>query len=128
MEQDAFIAQVRQRADLASPSDAERAIRATLETLGQRLSGAGELANNLASQLPTPLGQYLHAGAEQPFEYLSLAEFLDKVREREGVELPEATRHARVVIEVLGEVLTGNSVNKIRGALPLEFAPLFENG
>jgi uncharacterized protein (DUF2267 family) len=57
---DEFIGQVRHRAGLGSHAEAERATRATLETLAERLAG-GE-AHDLAAQLPPELARYL----EQP--------------------------------------------------------------
>jgi uncharacterized protein (DUF2267 family) len=39
MKYDEFISQVQRRADLASREEAERATRATMETLGERLAG-----------------------------------------------------------------------------------------
>jgi uncharacterized protein (DUF2267 family) len=52
MKHDAFIGQVQHHARLDSRGAAERATRATLETLAERLAG-GE-ANDLAAQLPLP--------------------------------------------------------------------------
>lgn len=54
---DEFIAQVQRRADLSTKDEAERAIRATLETLAGRLAG-GE-AKDLAAQLPPEIAIYL---------------------------------------------------------------------
>ena len=57
MKHDEFIGQVQHRARLSSRGEAERATRATLETLAERLSG-GE-AKDLASQLPSEIGEHL---------------------------------------------------------------------
>jgi len=54
---DEFISQVQRRANLDSREEAERATRATLETLGERLAG-GE-AKDLAAQLTSGIAQYL---------------------------------------------------------------------
>jgi len=56
MQHDQFIGQVQHRAQLSSRGDAERAVRATLETLAERLVG-GE-ATDLAAQLPRELGEH----------------------------------------------------------------------
>ncbi len=50
MEHDEFIGQAQHRARLASRGEAERATRATLETLAERISDGA--AQNLAAQLP----------------------------------------------------------------------------
>jgi uncharacterized protein (DUF2267 family) len=63
MEHDALVGHVRHRARLASRGEADRALRATLETLAERLDS--DMAENLASQLPTEIGGYpLTAPAE----------------------------------------------------------------
>ena len=80
MQHHEFIAAVQQRAELASPGDAEIATRATLQTLTERL--AGGLPENLGSQLPEELGRHLEqtGGGEAP-DY-GLTEFLQRVAER----------------------------------------------
>ena len=43
-------------------------------------------------------------------------------------DLPEATFHARAVIEVVGEAVTQGQLAKVRDQLPAEFDPLFSSG
>jgi uncharacterized protein (DUF2267 family) len=50
------------------------------------------------------------------------------VAKREGVDLPQATFHARAVIEVVGEAVTQGQLAKVRDQLPTEFDPLFSSG
>ena len=57
MQHDEFIGEVQARARLSSRGDAERATRAVLETLGERL--AGGQPHNLAAQLPEEIGRHL---------------------------------------------------------------------
>jgi uncharacterized protein (DUF2267 family) len=121
MEHDAFIGHVQQRAHLPSRGDAERATRATLETVARRLEGG--LAENIAAQLPPEIGR--HLTVMEPYAKLSLDEFFVEVSIREGVDLPLAVHHARAVIETLDEALTGGGIAKMREQLPPEFAPLF---
>lgn len=124
MEHDQFIGQVQQRARLASRGDAERAVRATLETLADRLTK--EMAEHLAAQLPIEIGHHLKGS--KGFERLSLDDFFRGVSEREGVELPNAVFHTRVVIEVVGEAVTPGVLEKVRNQLPEEFERLFDAG
>lgn len=124
MKYDEFIAQVQRRADLSSRDQADRAVRATLETLAERLAG-GE-AKDLASQLPQEIAIYLEqplAGAGQNY---TLDEFFQRVSDREGVALPDASFHARVVIGLISEVVTMGEIENIRAQLPAEFRELFE--
>lgn len=126
MTHDEFVGQVQARARLASSSEAERAIRATLETLAERLEHG--IANNLAAQLPEEIAPHLRTDAG--FERLTLDDFFRRVQSREGgsVDLPAATFHARAVIEVLQMALTQGAVEKLRTQFPAEFEPLFASG
>src|SRR5690606_24477526 len=58
MQHDELIGQVQARARLSSRGAAERAVRSTLETLGERLPEG--LADNLAAQLPQEIGEHLY--------------------------------------------------------------------
>ena len=124
MKYDEFIAQVRHRAGLGSHAEAERATRATLETLAERLAG-GE-AHDLASQLSPELARYLELPDAGIAAKLTLDEFFELVSEREGVDLPDATLHARVVIGVLTEAVSLGEIQDVRVQLPATFAQLFK--
>jgi uncharacterized protein (DUF2267 family) len=121
---DEFIAQVRHRAGLGSHAEAERATRATLETLAERLAG-GE-AHDLASQLSPELARYLELPDAGIAAKLTLDEFFELVSVREGVDLPDATLHARVVIGVLTEAVSLGEIKDVRVQLPAAFAQLFK--
>jgi uncharacterized protein (DUF2267 family) len=123
MKYDEFIAEVQRRARLRSRGEAEAAVSATLTTLSERLAG-GE-AKDLASQLPPEIGQYLMgatSGMGQPF---LLDEFFWRISEREGVDLNDATFHARVVTGLLTEAVTMGEIENVRAQLPKDFAQLF---
>lgn len=129
MDHDQFIGQVQHRARLSSRGDAERATRATLDTLGERIADGA--AQNLAAQLPKEIGEHLRrqaparAGTGEPF---SLDAFIERVTEREGVDQPDAVFHARVVLEVTDEATTGGLMTKVREQFPAGFDRLFEAG
>lgn len=125
MKYDQFMKQVKTQANLGSVGDAVKATRATLETLAERIP-ANEV-KDLASQLPSEIANYLRSRASF-FERFGLDEFFKRVSEREGVQLPDATYHARVVVSVLQNAVTKGEINDIRTQLPREFAPLFESG
>ena len=123
MRYDEFLGHVQHRARLGSRGEAERATRATLETLAERLVG-GE-AHDLASQLPAELAHSLQLPDAGIGAKLTLDEFFELVSEREGVELEEATLHARVVIGVLTEAVSMGEIKDVRVQLPAAFAQLF---
>ena len=60
MKHDEFIGQVQHRARLSSRGEAERATRATLETLAERLAGGEE--QDLAAQLPAEFDRLFEVG------------------------------------------------------------------
>ena len=123
MRYDEFIGQVQRRAGLGSHSEAERATRATLETLAERLAG-GE-AHDLAAQMPPELARYLLLPDAGIGAKLTLDEFFELVSEREGVDLEDSTLHARVVIGVLTEAVSLGEIQDVRVQLPAAFAQLF---
>lgn len=124
MKYDEFVGRVQSRARLGSMGDVVGAIRATLETLGERLQ-AGE-AKDLASQLPREIGYYLFRGAirvrGERFDY---DEFVDRVAYRECVEPPQASYHSRAVMEVVGEAVSVGEMEDIVQQFPADFEPLF---
>jgi uncharacterized protein (DUF2267 family) len=119
MNHDDFVGQVQHRAHLPSRGDAEMVIRATFETLGERLQR--ESAEHLAAQLPPELGRHLK---DRLFAHLSLREFNERVATREHADVARATFHARCVLGTLCGAITPGAVRKIRLQLPEEFQPL----
>ena len=127
MKYDEFIKEVQTRGHMESREEAERATRATLETLAERLAG-GE-PHDLASQLPPELAEHLRYEGEETANPYSLDEFFERVSERdEGVDQPKAVYHARVVMEVVGDAVTKGEMDHVRSQLPEEYEPLFQAG
>ncbi len=121
MKRDEFVAEVRTLAELDDNQQAEKAIRATLETLRERL--AGNEPSNLADQLPEGLDDAVRG--EGGRESFSLQEFYSRVAEKEGVEPTEAVHHARAVTAVLRTAVTTGEVDDIRDQLKPEYEELF---
>lgn len=123
MQHDEFIGRVQQRARLDSRGAAETATRATLETLAERLGGG--LPQNLGAQLPAEIGRHLDVDRTERFE---LDDFYQRVAQREttGVELPEAAFHARAVLSVVDEAVTGDQLDRVREQLATEWEPVFD--
>lgn len=124
MQFDEFTGKVQNKAKLATTGEALKAIRATLETLAERT--AGKEAENLAAQLPEEIGRYLRG--KHIVESFSLADFFDRVTEKEGVDKPVAVYHARAVIDVLKEAVSAGEIEDLRAQLPDDWDPLFEMG
>lgn len=125
MEHDEFIASVRRRTSLASREDAERAVKATLESLGEQLIGARGSPEALASKLPSQIGRHLRE-AKPPADRPSLDSFFDRISEKEGMDLRIAVGHAKGVFETLEASVDAQALNTTRAQLPEEFELLFE--
>jgi uncharacterized protein (DUF2267 family) len=106
----------------AASDEASRAIAATLETLGECVSG--EEARNLADQLPKGIKEPLHQSSEDA-KVCSLETFLRRISEKEGVDAGTATDHASAVMSVLAEAASEGEMEAIRTQLPQGFAALF---
>jgi uncharacterized protein (DUF2267 family) len=130
MQHDAFIGQVQQRARLGSRGEAERATRAVLETLGDRIP-EGQ-ADNLAAQLPQELGDHLRRteifGGQGTGIRFGLDEFISRVSQRSGFDGPKAAYTSRVVLEVVDEAVQGGLMQKVRDDLPGDLQNLVTAG
>jgi uncharacterized protein (DUF2267 family) len=130
MQHDQFIGLVQDRARLASRGEAEAATRATLETLGERIPEP--LAEHLASQLPTEIGEHLRRTVTMDGfgsgERFGFDEFADRVADREHAAKPEAVFHSRVVLELVGQATTGGLMTKVRDVLPEDLRSLVDAG
>ena len=105
MKGEQFIAEVKNLAELDTNEDAQKATRATLETLKERL--AGNEPSNLAAQLPPEIAPYVEGDGGR--EAFSLEEFYDRVAQKQGVDHDEAVRYARAVATVVQTSVTGAS-------------------
>ena len=121
MKGDEFIAEVRNLAELGSNEDAQKATRATLETLKERL--AGNEPSNLAAQLPPEIAPYVEG--EGGREAFSVEEFCGRVAQREGVSNDEAMKHARAVATVLQTAVSGGELDNVRSQLSDDYKELF---
>jgi uncharacterized protein (DUF2267 family) len=119
MNHDEFVGQVQHRAHLPSRGDAETIIRATFETLGERLQS--ETAAHIAAQLPPELGRHMK---DRRFEHLSLRDFHERVAEREHTDVEKSMFHTRCVLDTMRTAVSPGVVQKLRLQLPREFQPL----
>jgi uncharacterized protein (DUF2267 family) len=123
MDHERFITIVEQSAGV-DREQAERAARATLQTLAERIT-AGE-ARDLAAQLPPELAPALNTtGEAEPFD---LEELLRRVAQRIGVDRATAERSVRATFDALGQAITGSELADLAAQLPRDFAPLLPAG
>jgi uncharacterized protein (DUF2267 family) len=115
MDHPAFAAQVAEAAGIDADT-AERAIRATLVTVGERIS-EGEAAD-LARHLPDSLAALIRQpGDAQGFD---ADEFFRRVAEREGTDPATAERHARAVVAQLALRAGRKELHDMLSQLPRE--------
>src|SRR3954453_19914524 len=108
-----FISMVQQWTG-ASREIAERATRATFETLADRLT-RGDTAK-LAAQLPPEFVEPLFTTT--PAERLDVDEFVRRLADREHVDLATAEQHARGVFAALRRAVSEDEFAHLLAALP----------
>lgn len=123
MKYDQFIKHVQEEAQLNSREDAERATRATLETIKERI--VGNEASQLAAQLPKELGQYLHGREGEDGGYFRFDEFCQRLSDKEGVEVSVAANHAKAVFTVLQQAVTPGEFADVRANFSDDYEELF---
>jgi uncharacterized protein (DUF2267 family) len=116
-----FITTIEQHAGIGWDK-AERAARATLETLAERISGGQ--ARDLAAELPHDVRGWLLSGGgdAEPFD---AREFVRRVAERAGVDTDTAERHIRAVLVALARLVRHDEVADLIAELPADYQPLF---
>ena len=105
------------------PAEARRAVRATLATLGERIT-RGE-AEDVAPFVPSEFRELFTSasGSAEPF---GVAEFVHRVAEREGVDGKTAERYVRAVFVALSAVASLDALSNLEAQLSNDFGPLLE--
>ncbi|MBC1220812.1 DUF2267 domain-containing protein [Nostoc sp. UCD121] len=104
MEYNEFITHVQSLAQSDSREEAERATRATLETLKERI--ASDEAEELAKNLPQQLGNYLRVREGDSSQSFNLQEFIARASQKENIEPTTAAIHVRAVFAVLQNAIS----------------------
>ncbi|CEJ42813.1 DUF2267 domain-containing protein [Umezakia ovalisporum] len=123
MEYKEFITHVQSVAQSNSREEAERATRATLETLTERIPR--EETNEIAAELPQELGQYLQGREGEPSESFNLQEFISRVSQRENIEPTTTAIHVRAVFAVLQNAIKPEKFAKFHDYFPHDYEELF---
>ena len=113
---DEFTGQVQHRLEFANTGETVRAIRATLLTLGQRLS-KGQAAD-LAASLPAEIEWYMTGAVHEHGQRFDWKEFVDRVSEIEQTDPTDAAYHARVIVDLVRTVVPESDFAQLRDALP----------
>ncbi len=123
MDHDAFVGAVMQAAAI-DRDDAERTVRATLTTLGERISAGA--ARDLAAQLPPELAPRLNV--DEHSQRFDVDEFLRRLAERSGVDREAALQRARSVFAVLAQAISPSELDDVASELPKDFGLLLPRG
>lgn len=116
-----FISKVEEYAGFESTDDATRLTKATLETLGERLSRKER--DDLASEIPEELKTYLVKRENR--DLFTVGEFFQRVEARADCGLPRAVIGARAVIMALREAVSTGELGNIIREFPSEYEELF---
>ncbi|WP_330342337.1 DUF2267 domain-containing protein [Streptomyces sp. NBC_00557] len=123
MQHHEFLARVRELGEYDSQDEAAKVTEAVLSVLAQRIS-PGEV-EDLASQLPGPLGQTLAAAKSEQAESFGIEEFCRRVADRTGARPRTAEWDASAVLTTLAGAISGGELNQILSQLPSGYAVLF---
>jgi len=122
-----FIEAVQRRAHIDASERAEHIVMDTLKVLAEYLSE--DQAQNLASQLPPQIAQYLSTERAGFAEGFPLSEFVERAGERTDARDPEqAASYTRAVMRTVEEVIAASEAGGTRSPLPQELSPLLERG
>ena len=122
MLESSLVERVRVRAGFAGRAETLRAVRATLMAIGERLSDDERAL--LAREVPGAFARALDRVA-----YLGdfdSEELYARVARHEAVGLGFAVEHAQIVCEVLGELMAAEPARRLRRALGVSIASLFD--
>jgi uncharacterized protein (DUF2267 family) len=123
MDDDDFVELVVREAGV-DREQAERAARATLQTLAERIA-QGE-ARDLAARLPPELAPWV--ATTTPAERFDVDEFVQRVAQRARTDVPAAERLARVVFDVLERAVGPDELADVAAELPRGYAFLLPRG
>jgi uncharacterized protein (DUF2267 family) len=123
VDHEAFIDVVRAAAAL-DRDGAERATRATLHTLAERID-RGE-ARALATQLPPELAPWVATTTSA--ERFDVDELVRRVAQREGVDEPIAYGHLRAVFDALARAVGPDELADVAAQPPKDYAALLPRG
>ena len=113
---DQFVGQIQHRLQLPDTGRALRAIRATLYTLGHRIPA--DNAEDLAANLPIEIQWYMTGAVHDHGQRFAWKEFVERVSDIEGIDPADAAYHARVVVDLVHEVVPSSDFRQLRDMLP----------
>jgi uncharacterized protein (DUF2267 family) len=123
VEYDEFITHVQSLTQSDSREEAERATRATLETLKERI--ANDEAQELAASLPQQLGDYLRGKEGDSGGSFNLQEFIARASQKENIEPTTVAIHVRAVFTVLQNAISPELFADLHSHFSHDYEELF---
>ncbi|WP_375505978.1 DUF2267 domain-containing protein [uncultured Nostoc sp.] len=123
MEYDEFITHVQSLTQSDSREEAERATRATLESLKERI--ANDETQELAANLPKQLGDYLRGKEGDSGGYFNLQEFIARASQRENIDPTTVAIHVRAVFSVLQNAISPELYAALHSHFSHDYEELF---
>ena len=128
MQYNEFVHEAKATLHVTSEGEVLNVARAFLHTLTQHM--AGNAADNLAAQLPTPLADIIHELSPEKRnqgQRFKLTEFYERVASSAGVDAETGKRYTHAFMCVFGRMVTKGEFEKIEKTLSHDYAPLFAN-
>lgn len=116
MDFDEFTGEIQHRLELPGTGETLRATCATLLTMGQRLP-EGQ-AEDLAASLPMEIKWYMTGAVHEHGQRFDWREFLSRVSEIEETDEATAAFHARVVVDLVHDLVPDSDFQELRDSLP----------
>jgi uncharacterized protein (DUF2267 family) len=113
---DEFTGEVQHRLELPGTGEAVRAIRATLQTLGERIPEGH--AEDLAASLPMEIKWYPTGAVREHGQRFDWREFVSRVSRIEGADPADAAYHATVIVDLVHTQVPESDFQQLRNALP----------
>ena len=123
MKYDEFIKHVQSFSQVESLDEVKRAVRATLQTLAERIPG--NEASKLAEQLPEEMATHFQGREGQSGNVFSLKEFYRRVSDRENIDPAAAVVHVRAVFAVLNSAVIPADFGEVQTTLTEDYEDLF---
>ena len=113
---DEFTGQVQHRLELPGTAQTLRAIRATLMPLGERIPEGN--AEDFAASLPMEIKWYMTGAVHEHGQRFDWNEYLTRVSDITGADRPDAAFHARVIIDLVHDIVPESDFQQLRNQLP----------
>ncbi len=123
MKYDEFIKHVQSFSQVESLDEVKRAVRATLQTLAERIPG--NEASKLAEQLPEEMATHFQGREGQTGSPFALKEFYRRVSDKEGIDPAAAVIHVRAVFAVLNSAVIPADFSEVQTTLTEDYEELF---